>query len=339
MDLRPSALPKLAACPKWESQESAGPAAERGTVMDVVFRSAIQGTPGWELLLGQDDLAAVQWAVDTSRILAGEHPLEAREEHLRIEWEGIPGTADLLCPLGQWSADLKSGQVRNYLEQQACYALGFMDRYFTDEWTVYLIYCDARELTTLRYTYDEAAAIVRRVRAAVLDDLAVPRPNEYCGWCAKQWRCPVRLESVAWFLGLDPRTVDLTREIAPDRLAQSLDLTHAISRDGGVHDILKGWGRELLTEGQTVPGWKIQNGKETKSVSALMLQAPFKGKTILNLVGTQACMEACGTINAGKFESLWATAFGADPIPPGTITVGHGAPFLVKARGKMGGAA
>ena len=81
----------------------------------------------------------------------------------------------------------------------------------------------------------------------------------------------------------------------------------------------------------------MQNGRETKSVPALILQAPFKGKTLLQLVGTQACMEACGTINAGKFEALWATGFGQDPIPPGTITVSHGAPFLVKERKKKGG--
>lgn len=333
---RPSLLPKLAACPKYEPQEFAGEAAGRGTAMDVAFRTIIAAEVEYEGDLDEDAFAAVCWAVDTSRILAGEHPLEARENELAIECEGMTGTADLLCEGGGWSADLKSGQVRNYVEQQACYALGFMDRFWVDEWTVYLLFCDARELATLRYTREEAERIIRRVKAAVLDGMALPTPCDYCGWCARQWKCPQRLETVAWFLGLDPRTVDLTAELDPGKLGQTLDLTHELSKADGLHDFLKGKARELVAAGTQVPGWKLQNGRETKSVPALMLQAPFKGQTLLNLVGTQACMTACGTITAGKFETLWATAFGQDPIPPGTITVSHGSPFLAKERRKKG---
>ena len=336
MNFRPSLLPKLAACAKYQPQEFAGAAARRGTLMDEAFRTIIAAEVEYEGDLDEDSFAAVCWAVDTSKILAGEHPLEAREAELRIQCEGMEGTADLLCEGGNWSADLKSGQVRNYLEQQACYALGFMDRFWQDEWTVYLIFCDARELVTLRYTREAAEKIIRDVKSAVLDDFAVATPCDYCGWCDRQWRCATRLESVAWFLGLDPRTVDLSAEKEPERLAQSLDLTHEIQKDDGVHDYLKAAAREHIAAGTQVPGWKLQNGRESKSVPALQLQAPFKGKTILELAGTQACFAALGTMTAGKFEALWQTAYGTDPIPVGTITVSHGTPFLVKQRGKKG---
>lgn len=335
MNFRPSLLPKLAACPVYQSEEDAGAAAARGTEMDDVFRAHIsEETPQFNTL-NHDDHAAVAWAVDTAKILANDHPLEAREAHLKIQCEGMEGTADLLCEDAGWSADLKSGQVRNYLEQQACYALGFMDRFWRDEWVVYLFYCDQREVVTLRYTRDEAQEIIRKVKAAALDEHAQAKPCDYCGWCAKRWRCPTRLESVAWFLGLDPRTVDLTAHATdPQALAQSLDLTHEIQKDGGVHEFLKGAAKVHVTEGRVVPGWKLQNGRETKTVPALMLQAQFKGKTLLQLCGTQATMAACGNITGDKFSALWASAFGEDPIPLGTITINHGAPFLAKDRKK-----
>lgn len=336
MSFRPSLLPKLAACPKYQPTEFAGDAAGRGTTMDVVFRETICGMPDRSTVLNEDAFAAVCWAVDTCRILAGEHPLEAREEHLMIECEGMTGTADVLCEGARWSGDLKSGQVRNYLEQQACYALGFMDRFWCDEWTVYLLFCDARELTTLRFTREEAERIIRDVKAAALDDLAQASPCDYCGWCALRWKCPTRLETVAWYLGLDPATVDL-KEAASDplKLGQALDLTHEIQKEDGLHDFLKDAARAHISEGKPVPGWKLQNGRETKSVPALQLQAPFKGgETILKLVGTQACMAACGNLTAPKFEGLWQTAFGQEPIPPGTININHGSPFLAKDRKK-----
>ena len=41
--LRPSNLPKLAVCPCYESNPVAGPAAERGTLLDSAFRAELLG--------------------------------------------------------------------------------------------------------------------------------------------------------------------------------------------------------------------------------------------------------------------------------------------------------
>lgn len=335
MSFRPSLLPKLAACARYQPEANAGAAANRGTAMDAAFREIIQGNPDAAAALDEEALASVSWAVDTAWILAGEHPLVAGEENLRIEACGMTGTADLLCPDALWSADLKSGQVRNYREQQAAYALGFMDSHFVEEWTVYLLFCDARVLVTLRFTREEAERLIRGVLSTALDAEAAATPCDYCDWCALRWKCPARLETVAWFLGLDPSTVNLEEAAAdPVKLGQTLNLTHLITKDGGVHDTLKAAARQHFEEKHEVPGWKMQSGRETRTVPALALQEPRNGKTILQLAGTQAVMTAIGTMTAAKFEGLWRTAYGDDPIPPGTITTSHGAPFLVKARAK-----
>lgn len=339
--LRPSLLPKLAACAQYQPQKNAGATAARGTLMDRVFRDLIQDLPVPADTLDEEAWAAVSWAVDTARILAGTHPLTAAEKDLRVEACGLLGTADLLCSGALWSADLKSGQPRNYREQQAAYALGFMDTHGVDDWTVYLLFCDLREVTTLRFTREEAETMVRSVMAAALDDHPAATPCDYCDWCALKWKCPARLESVAWFLGLDPATVDLEEGAAtvdPARLAQALDLTHLITREDGVHDHLKSAARQHLGAQRQVPGWKLQNGRETRTVPALALllrEEPEQGgKTLLELAGPQACMEAIGNLSAGKFQTLWAAAHGQNPIPPGLIRTHHGTPILAKARTK-----
>src|SRR5207253_1592421 len=95
------------------------------------------------------------------------------------------------------SADLKTGQIRNYREQMAAYALGFMDATFRTEWTSHLLFCDQRQLVTHRFTYDEAKALVSEVIARFHDFGKEPTVCEYCSWCVKAETCPARLQLAA----------------------------------------------------------------------------------------------------------------------------------------------
>lgn len=201
--LRPSLLPKLAACAAYTSEEFAGAAADRGTEMDVHFRAIISAQTDEDkaLVIGDmkkslepDAVGSVLWAVDISLLLARGEKLEANEEDLRIVAFDMDGTADLLCPSESWSADLKSGQRRNYLQQQAAYALGFMEKFFEDEWTVYILYADLREYDRLHFTREEAEKLIREQIARANDPLLAPTPCDYCGWCANRLNCIPRLE-------------------------------------------------------------------------------------------------------------------------------------------------
>lgn len=331
---RPSLLPKLAECPKFESSQDAGAAADRGTALDVLFRQCI-ASPELTPPAGTDDGDAVAWALDTARLLAGEHALESREEFLRIECEGMTGTADLLCEGGQWSADLKTGQVRNYVEQQAAYALGFMEKLFLDEWTVYLLFSDERVLVRHHFRREEAQAIVRKVKAAALDPEATATPCDYCGWCARRWRCPERLETVAWFLRLDPATVDMEKEAADSaRCAALLDLTHMISQEDGLHDKLRAMGLEHVLAKREVPGWQMSAGRETKTVPALRIQETClpDGKSLLQAAGTQNVFSVLGNLSVKKIDEIWAKAGGTTPAE--WIETKRGAAFLAKSRKK-----
>jgi hypothetical protein len=335
--LRPSLLPKLAACPRYEPEPIAGAAADRGTALDVVFRAVIcADESALQTLPDEDAVSAVCWAVDTARILAGDAYLEANEENLRIEAACMTGTADLLCEGRNWSADLKTGQVRNYREQQAAYALGFMDRFFIEEWTVYLLFCDERKLERLHFTREEAEEIIREVKARRFDPLSVPTPCGYCGWCASRWKCSQRLETVAWYLGIDPATVDFEKEASdPARLGALLDMVYLVAKDDGLYDMLKAKASEHILAGAAVPGWKMQAGRESKTAAALRIQEAVNGKSLLQLAGSQNVFAIIGNISGAKLEAIWQKAHGADSTPPADwIEVKRGAAYVAKSRSK-----
>lgn len=336
VEVRPSALPKLAVCPFWVGDSVAGPAAERGTVMDRAFRTMIAGEVECEEDMDDASWDAVTWAWDTALILSQRHPLESREAFLKAKAPGVnEGTADLLCEGARWSADLKSGQVRNYREQQAAYAIGFMERFFVDEWTVFLLFCDERQVIRLDYTWDSASEIVRGVLAKVRDPEARPVPCDYCGWCAKRWRCPERLETVAWFLRMDPATVDFEAAAQdPARVGSLLELTHQVACDDGLHDTLKKSATAHMVAGRPVAGWRLQNGKETKSVAAARAQEPINGRSLIDKAGVASVLQAVGTMSAAKFAKLWEAAGMGETVPPDWVEVRHGSAFAVKERAK-----
>ena len=135
MTLRPSNLPKLAICACFEPDANVGPAAERGTKLDGVFRRRMLGDKSDDTAVEKDELDAVDWAINTLRAIAGTAEIITAEDRCKIECLGLTGTADAWLPELGMSADLKTGQLRNYREQMAAYALGFIDATFRPEWT------------------------------------------------------------------------------------------------------------------------------------------------------------------------------------------------------------
>ena len=87
--LRPSNLPKLAVCPCYESNPVAGPAAERGTLLDSAFRAELLGLE--ERLIIANKLSADEIAA----VILG---------HLRAALEEIEAVADELAETEELNA-------------------------------------------------------------------------------------------------------------------------------------------------------------------------------------------------------------------------------------------
>lgn len=319
--LRPSILPKIAQCSHYRSEANAGPAADRGTKLDVAFRLAVETKAPHNAGLDEEEREAIEWAVDTSRLLAGEHELESREEFLRTGAMGLEGTADLLCSDGCWSADLKTGQVRNYLEQQALYALGFMSSHFADEWIVYLLFCDQRELVTLRFTQESAEQIVREVLAKANGD-EPPQLNDYCGWCSARFTCPVRRESLGLveFPGLE------AIESAPSNVLRDFVLRAALVEEFNdkARDVLK----DRCISGSKIAGVSLTSKKGTQRAPHTLIELHARE------LGLGDLFAAYGSMSAAKLREIWARKIPGTPFPEDKLEQAPGSSYVTVRRPK-----
>lgn len=282
--------------------------------MDEAFRLALDGD--WaplQALPNQMDAESVVWAIETAKALASGEAMESREEFLRVEMLGMRGTADLLCAGRQWSADLKSGQVRNYMEQQAAYAIGFMDAHFVEEWTVYLLFCDQEQVVTHRFTYEEAHAVVKNTIAKALSD-EPPTPNEYCGWCAERFTCTARREQV----GFLPSEVALI-EHSSDKLREFILRAAAVEEFAGeARDIIK---RRIIS-GEKVAGCSVVSKQGSKRVPAQMV---FE-HTSINMM--KDVFEAYGAMSESKFRAIFEAHEPVIPFPDSITEQSPGSSYV-----------
>ncbi len=304
--IRPSILDKLAECGHYRSEPDAGPAAERGTRIDVLFRSLI-ATSGMPMPDDADpeEWENAQWAVRRARELSDGSPIDATEDGCAVEVAGllprlITGTMDALCAGQLWSADLKSGQARSYEAQQALYAMGCMDRFFCDEWTVFILYCDLRSVHTYRYTYESAAEVVNNALSRWRGG-EQPRVNDYCGWCANRLTCEARRESLGHWLaptGLDADPGLVLANVASPKLVAFVNLYRAMeSFDYEAREILKA--RRLA--GEEIPGVKTIAKRGTRRVDAVHLIDPIQAGT----VDLGEALLAIGQLTESKVRKLW----------------------------------
>jgi hypothetical protein len=321
--IRHSALDKLDLCPCFESNPVSGPAAERGTRMDVAFRGLLMGERQPFLALTEDEQDSVMWAVNEAMNLSQGKGIVTDEALLKVVTPHLShvGTEDARVEALSLSMDLKSGQLRSYHKQQAAYALGNMARTFTTEWECVLLFCDQKEVVHYRYTYEEAEDWVKGIVRSATDPDRQPCPNEYCGWCVKKDTCPARTGPIVETLAVvesQPTGVSLEALKAglladPERLGAFLT-TNAIFED--FVDDLKTKAKVLMKE-EVVPGWKLQKeaGREHFDRIAIV-SAAVTGKS-----GLDDLVANCGgKMTGGKFRE-WCAKMGV-PVQESQAIVG-----------------
>ena len=327
--LRPSLLPKLAQCSCFVSSPDAGEAAERGTRMDAAFRNLLMGVDEFKACqhLQPDEKESVLWAVKTVRMLcSGEEVIAEKKRCTFPQWHPrvTGGEADCLCPALGKLFDLKSGQIRNYWEQQASYAKSLMEREFLDEVTCHLLFCDQQQIVTRKFTYQEAISIVNGVVDSV-DRGDGPNLCEYCGWCAAQDTCPLRNQAAHEMLSLaDAGTLEASfAEIAenPSRLAEFVTKAAVLESyvKKGKEKIL-----DYLNNGTEVPGFKRVSRKGTDTV------APEDVAKYANWIGIPKLVKAYGSLKADVFRALFAEALPEQKFPEEVVKTGAGSSYVKK---------
>ena len=304
--IRHSALDKLDLCPCFESNPISGPAAERGTRMDLAFRGLLMGERQPFLALSDDEQDSVMWAVNEAMQLSQGKGIITDEALLKVTTPHLShvGTEDSRVEALSLSMDLKSGQPRSYHKQQAAYALGNMARTFTTEWECVLLFCDQKEVVHYSYTYEEADAWVKGIVQSATDPNRQPCANEYCSWCVKKDRCPQVVEPVVQTLATVESSVslvDVRQGILadPDRLGKFLKAASIFEKE--LLKPLKDAAKEILAASGDVPGWKLQHQSGSEYFDRIaIVSAAVAGKTSLDDLVT-----AMGGDMSGKAFREW----------------------------------
>jgi hypothetical protein len=317
--IRPSSLPKLSQCGQYEGSKTASDAANRGTRLDELFRSA-WGTGDFPVGTSREDGDVVEWALaQMSRINGVWAPIETDEKLCKVRIPGMEagGTCDAICVERQWHADLKSGQIYDYEAQMAAYAMGLMNMHGQDRWTAYLLFCDQKKVVKHEFTYESAMMIVARALANVGQP---PTPNAYCDWCAKSLTCKPRLDAQEQALATTQETF-LTILANPAKLGEFLDKCRIFA---SFEEAAKNRARELLKAGFEVPGWRLQDPRITKTIGVDVLAA------FASELGPIDIIRAQGPLSLKKAEALWQKA--GKELPACAVTLKFAEPALVKEK-------
>lgn len=204
MSIRPSSLPALAECPRFESDPTGSEHTTAGTLRHQVFRDLLASVPQEDAApllaaakdLSEEDVDGVVWAVEYVRIKANlaDHPLvlEQRRAFTGPDFEEITGTPDAIC--GSDIFDLK-WRRSDYTAQMAAYALMLLQMGHGLV-RVHVLYAESKKAEVIEFDAAKATSLVFGIieRAAALE--AEPSACSFCGWCAKRLTCPAVLKQV-----------------------------------------------------------------------------------------------------------------------------------------------
>lgn len=283
--------------------------------MDSVFRSMFKGDSSSLKKLEQSEQDAVTWAVANAKRLAGDETIITDEDLLKVKVPGIDhvGTEDMRVPNIQLSVDLKTGQIRNYREQMAAYALGNMEEHFVQKWTCVLLFADQHAEVVHEFTYEEAKQIVDEVLSDFNNPEKQATPCDYCCWCAKKNTCKALVRPIVESMEIVEQTSvtleDLKHQLvsSPERLGKFLSAANVFKKE--LWDFAKDHAKEMLSRGEDLPGWKLS---KTKGSEYFDILAITEAALTTNATMTEVIDLMGGEIDAKKFRE-WTAKKGYTP--------------------------
>jgi len=319
-DFRPSNLDKLAECPWFRSTPGGSEATARGTTIDLAFRSRFLANPesSQPFSLAEGDRPAVEWAVEKARELAGGSTIITDKAACKvgIQFCRDPGEVDALVPERYMHIDVKSGQRHNYYLQQAAYAFGQMEINTADHWTVFVLYCDLREVDHWTFHYDNVHELIWTARNDY-EAQGEPRVNEYCGWCANFEECPTQRQLASSALAVAEREIDFEPILSdPQRLGKFLDACKAVEE---FKERAKEYAKlEMLKGNVGAEGWKLTNRRGSEYVSV---------REALKHLPAEAILGTINTISRGQYEMACVDA---NVMPEPKIIQQHGGSYYLR---------
>jgi len=248
--IRPSSLPMLAQCPKFESAPSTpnetteGMTSVKGTPAGLRSEFIDQGLARHKAIatylagdeksldaFKDDERDNLIWAADYIKMVAPlrDHPLIIEKQRKAVLPNGQPiqGTPDIVC--GDHVFDLK-WRPRDYKPQMACYAWFVLDEGVFHEVKAHLLFAQLQTHRVLRFDADSAWATIKPILEGVTAPFAVATPCTFCGWCAKKTTCEALTQQVNIALKSNPEW-DLAQWHSSEmKTAQEMGLALKIAR-------------------------------------------------------------------------------------------------------------
>jgi len=328
MSIRPSSLPKLEICPRFESAPGTSEQAARGTRIDRIFRDLLGGQSIMPEACETGELEAARWAVRVASEILEVDEIETREDKLRVHINlgeiEMKGTMDACQKPGDDVRevvffDIKSGQVRDYRAQMAAYALGLMQERIADRATAHLLFCDEQRVVVHRFTREDCEEMLEPIVKAASDPKSQPVLCDYCGWCARQTSCEARLQAVA-VAESEVATLPADFKLRlkdPDFVGRFLTAC-AVVED--FQELAKERAKEIFEEGGTVPGWSMSSRKGLEFVKASdLVTAGISKADIITEVSN---------LSGKKARAIWERSMPGTPFPEEICETGASARVL-----------
>lgn len=201
--IRPSALPMLAECPKFEGAPS------KDTQAGLVRHKAIAAYLGGDerALDGfeEEEHDHLIWVADYIKLKAPllDQPLVIEKQRRAVLPNGTPiqGTPDFVC--GSEIFDLK-WRPRDYGPQMAAYAWMVLDENAKSPIRAHLLFGETETIRVLTFDADSAWAVIKPIIQMTDAPFAVATPCAFCGWCAKKSTCEALVQQVNLALKSNP---------------------------------------------------------------------------------------------------------------------------------------
>lgn len=201
--MRPSALPMMAECPKFEGAPSED--AAKGIVRHKAIAAFLKGDEKALEAFGEDEEDNLVWAADYIKLKAPllDFPLIIERQRQGVLPNGVPiqGTPDFVC--GPVLLDLK-WRPRVYDAQMAAYALMIMADGFAPPITAHLLFAATQTVRVLTFDANSAWGIIKPILDMVDAPFAVATPCTFCGWCKKKLTCEALIQQVNIALQSNP---------------------------------------------------------------------------------------------------------------------------------------
>ena len=267
--IRPSSMPALALCPRFDGDPEGNDDTTAGTLRHEAFAAALAGDDSKLAALSEEDRIGTDWAINyvkahTSNDVALkiERKLTLLDDDFN---EVMSGTPDAVA--GNQIFDLK-WRRRNYVEQMATYALAVMRDQGFEVMQIHILYALEMRAEKFRITIDEAELMVNKIVDAARNPNAIPTTNEYCGWCAHRLTCSAVLANVQTVANGYAET-EPAKSWHPSQMQTGKELAEALHI---WRTVLKKWGESIefhaldaaTKRGLTLPGFEIKqrSGKQ-----------------------------------------------------------------------------